>query len=169
MPRVKKVKEISKDTIDKYFLENSAVITVPDKVVKMDNGFPQLIDTLTKTGNFKKIKGNSVIKVKSGETGLIKVKQGDSLSDKSNTLLLEIKKESLKKLNNYENKLIKEKDDLKNKIKDSNKNEKIIINKKIKEIEDLLYKNKEVKSKPHREFWQLMNKLPDKIKNKIKY
>jgi len=167
MPKAKKEKEISKDAINKYFLENTAIITVPDKVVKMDNGFPQLIDTLTKTGNFKKVKGNSVIKVKSDNTSLIKTKQGDSLSDKSNTLLLQIKQQKLKKLNNYQDKLYTEKNDLKNKLKTSSKTEKISINKKIKELEELININREVKSAPHREFWQLMNNLPKKITNKL--
>jgi len=36
-----KIKEVVKDAIDKYFLEGTAKITIPDKVVKIENGHPQ--------------------------------------------------------------------------------------------------------------------------------
>lgn len=63
-PHHQKIKEVVLDAIDKYFLAGSAVIEVPDKVVKIDNkGTPQLIDTLTKKGNLKKVDKENVIQL----------------------------------------------------------------------------------------------------------
>ena len=62
-PRVKKdkIQEVVKNAIDKLFLEGTAEITLPNQVIKMQDGNPNLFDTLTKTVNLKKVDGHKVI------------------------------------------------------------------------------------------------------------
>ena len=69
------VQNILNEALDKYFMAGSAVVEVPDKVVKLDKkGNAKVMETLTKTGNLKKIKGESVIKLESGNDLNIKTK-----------------------------------------------------------------------------------------------
>ena len=86
-PRVKKdkIQAVVKDAIDKLFLEGTAEITLPNQVIKMQDGNPKLIDTLTKTGNLKKVDGHKVIDLKTNDkTNEIYIsKNGERIRDKT--------------------------------------------------------------------------------------
>jgi hypothetical protein len=78
------VQNILNEALNKYFMAGSAVVEVPDKIVKVDNkGNPKIIDTLTKSGTLKKIKGESVIKLETGNDLNIKTK-GKKFNDAVN-------------------------------------------------------------------------------------
>ena len=69
------IKEILSEALEKYYMSGTAVIEVPSQVVKVDNaGNPKLIDTLTKAGNLKKVNGENVIKINSGDDLVIQTK-----------------------------------------------------------------------------------------------
>jgi hypothetical protein len=69
------VQNILNEALDKYFMAGSAVVEFPDKVVKLDKkGNAKVMETLTKTGNLKKVNGESVIKLESGNDLNIKTK-----------------------------------------------------------------------------------------------
>ena len=56
-------------------MAGSGVVEVPDKIVNVDKkGNAKIIDTLTKTANLKKIKGESVIKLESENDLIVKTK-----------------------------------------------------------------------------------------------
>ena len=56
-------------------MAGSAVVEVPDKIVNVDKkGNAKIIDALTKTGNLKKVKGESVIKLETGNDLIVKNK-----------------------------------------------------------------------------------------------
>ena len=77
------VQGILNEALDKYFMAGSAVVEVPDKIVKVDNkGNAKIMDTLTKTGNLKKVNGESVIKLEPGNDLIIKNK-GRQFNDSS--------------------------------------------------------------------------------------
>ena len=69
------VKNILNDALETYFMAGSAIVEVPDKIVKVDKkGNAQIMDTLTKSGNLKKVNGESVIKLEPGKDLIIKSK-----------------------------------------------------------------------------------------------
>ena len=56
-------------------MAGSPIVEVPEKIVSLDNkGNPKIVDTLTKSGTLKKIKGESVIKLETGNDLNIKTK-----------------------------------------------------------------------------------------------
>ena len=56
-------------------MAGSAVVEVPEKVVQLNkNGNPKIVDTLTKSGALKKVKGESVIKLEAGNDLIVKNK-----------------------------------------------------------------------------------------------
>ena len=61
------IRNIVNDALEKYYLASSPVVEVPEKLVTIKNGKAKLIDTLTKSGNLKKIDGENVIKLESGD------------------------------------------------------------------------------------------------------
>jgi hypothetical protein len=77
------VQGILNEALDKYYMAGSAVVEVPEKIVNVDNkGNAKIIDTLTKTGNLKKVKGESVIKLETGNDLIVKTK-GKRFKDSS--------------------------------------------------------------------------------------
>ena len=69
------IKKIVSEALEKYYMSGTAVVEVPSQVVKVDNaGNAKLIDTLTKAGNLKKVNGESVIKINSGDDLVIQTK-----------------------------------------------------------------------------------------------
>ena len=69
------VKNILNDALETYFMAGSAIVEVPDKIVKVDKkGNAQIMDTLTKSGNLKKVNGESVIKLEPGKDLIVKKK-----------------------------------------------------------------------------------------------
>jgi hypothetical protein len=69
------VQGILNEAFDKYFMAGSAVVEVPDKIVKVDNkGNAKVMDTLTKSGALKKVNGESVIKLEPGNDLIVKNK-----------------------------------------------------------------------------------------------
>ena len=71
------VQGILNEALDKYYMAEtgSAVVEVPEKIVNVDKkGNAKIIDTLTKTGNLKKVKGESVIKLETGNDLIVKNK-----------------------------------------------------------------------------------------------
>jgi PKD repeat protein len=69
------IKEIVSEALEKYYMSGTAVVEVPSQVVKVDNaGNVKLIDTLTKAGNLKKVNGENVIKINSGDDLVIQTK-----------------------------------------------------------------------------------------------
>ena len=56
-------------------MAGSAVVEVPEKIVNVDKkGNAKIVDTLTKSGNLKKVKGESVIKLEAGNDLIVKNK-----------------------------------------------------------------------------------------------
>jgi phosphosulfolactate synthase (CoM biosynthesis protein A) len=69
------IKKIVSEALEKYYMSGTAVVEVPTQVVKVDNaGNAKLIDTLTKSGNLKKVNGENVIKINSGDDLVIQTK-----------------------------------------------------------------------------------------------
>ena len=140
-----KVQEIVKDAIDKYFLTGSATITVPDKVVKIDNkGHPKLVDTLTKSGNLKTVNGDKVINLESDKEvkNIVVSDVGTRLKDKSKKLQSEILENNVKKADSEKDKLKKELLGLKRRLYNSRKEEdKEKIKTRIQEIQASLEDN----------------------------
>jgi len=69
------VKNILNDALETYFMAGSAIVEVPEKVVKLDKkGNTKIIKTLTKSGNLTKVNGESVIKLESGNDLIVKNK-----------------------------------------------------------------------------------------------
>ena len=69
------IKKIVSEALEKYYMSGTAVVEVPSQVVKVDNaGNAKLMDTLTKAGNLKKVNGESVIKINSGDDLVIQTK-----------------------------------------------------------------------------------------------
>ena len=69
------VKNILNEALETYFMAGSGIVEVPDKIIKVDTkGNAKLIDTLTKTGNLKKVNGESVIKLEPGKDLIVKSK-----------------------------------------------------------------------------------------------
>ena len=56
-------------------MAGSAVVEVPDKIVNVDKkGNAKIMDKLTKSGNLKKVNGESVIKLEAGDDLIVKNK-----------------------------------------------------------------------------------------------
>ncbi len=56
-------------------MAGSAVVGVPEKIVNVDKkGNSKIVDTLTKSGALKKVNGESVIKLESGNDLIVKNK-----------------------------------------------------------------------------------------------
>ncbi len=71
----KEIKEIVSEALEKYYMSETPVVEVPSQVVKVDNsGNAKLINTLTKAGNLKKVNGENVIKINSGDDLVIQTK-----------------------------------------------------------------------------------------------
>ena len=69
------IKEIVSEALEKYYMSGTPVVEVPSQVVKVDNsGNAKLINTLTKAGNLKKVNGENVIKINSGDDLVIQTK-----------------------------------------------------------------------------------------------
>ena len=69
------VQGILNEALDKYYMAGSAVVEVPEKIVNVDKkGNAKIVDTLTKSGNLKKVKGESVIKLEAGNDLIVKNK-----------------------------------------------------------------------------------------------
>ena len=67
------IKEIVNEALEKYFMSGTPVVEVPSQVVKVDkSGNAKLIDTLTKAGNLKKINGENVIQLETGDNLVVK-------------------------------------------------------------------------------------------------
>ena len=126
------IKEGVKDAIDKYFLEGTAKITIPDKVVKIENGHPQLVDSTTKTGNLKTINGHKVIDIKTNKVGNIMISNhGTKLNDKSRQFKFEMTDKRLKSITQNRNNLEEQLNELNEKLKSIKKrNERLEIHKK---------------------------------------
>ncbi len=69
------IKEIVSEALEKYYMSGTPVVEVPSQVVKVENsGNATLINTLTKAGNLKKVNGENVIKINSGDDLVIQTK-----------------------------------------------------------------------------------------------
>ena len=69
------IKEIVNEALEKYYMSGTAIVEVPSEVVKVDNSEnAKLINTLTKAGNLKKVNGEKVIKINSGDDLVIQTK-----------------------------------------------------------------------------------------------
>ena len=66
------IQNIVNDALEKYYLASSPIVEVPEKLVTIKNGKAKLINTLTKAGNLKKIDGENVIKLETGENLVVK-------------------------------------------------------------------------------------------------
>ena len=67
------IKRVVNEALENYFISGTPVIEVPSKVVQVDkSGKAKLITTLTKAGNLKKVNGENVIKLESGDDLVIK-------------------------------------------------------------------------------------------------
>ena len=67
------IKRVVNEALENYFISGTPVIEVPSKVVQVDkSGNAKLITTLTKAGNLKKVNGETVIKLESGDDLVIK-------------------------------------------------------------------------------------------------
>ena len=67
------IKRVVNEALENYFISGTPVIEVPNKVVQVDkSGNAKLITTLTKAGNLKKVNGENVIKLESGDDLVIK-------------------------------------------------------------------------------------------------
>ena len=97
------VQNILNEALDKYSMAGSAVVEVPDKIVNVDNkGNAKIIDTLTKTGNLKKVKGESVIKLEAGNDLIVKTK-GKRFKDSS--IVINTPDDNIEPLNTPEKKV----------------------------------------------------------------
>jgi len=182
-PRLKKekIQEVVKDAIDKYFLEGTAEITLPNKIVKIENGHPKLIDTFTKSGNLatvgahkvtKKIdgenvvstvKGHKVIDIKPNNGENIKITNyGTKLKDQSNQFKFEMTDKKLKSITQNRNNLEEQLNELNEQLKTAKKrNERLEINKKIDELKSMKDEAEEERKAPSREWWKMTNTLND--------
>ncbi len=69
------VQGILNEALNKYYMAGSAVVEVPEKIVNVDKkGNAKIVDTLTKSGNLKKVNGESVIKLEAGNDLVVKNK-----------------------------------------------------------------------------------------------
>ena len=67
------IKRVVNEALENYFISGTPIIEVPNKVVKVDkSGNAKLVTTLTKAGNLKKVNGENVIKLESGDDLVIK-------------------------------------------------------------------------------------------------
>ena len=67
------IKKVVNEALEHYFISGTPIIEVPNKVVQVDkSGNAKLITTLTKAGNLKKVNGENVIKLESGDDLVIK-------------------------------------------------------------------------------------------------
>ena len=158
-----KIKEVVKDAIDKYLLEGTAKITIPDKVVKIENGHPQLIDSTTKTGNLKTINGHKVIDIKTNKVGNIMISNhGTRLNDKSRQFKFEMTDKKLKSITQNRNNLEDQLNELNEQLKKTKKrNERLEINKKIDELKSMKDEAEEQRKEPSKEWWKMTNTLND--------
>ena len=62
------IQNIVNEALEKYYLVSTPVVEVPEKLVTINkNGKAKLIDTLTKSGNLKKLDGENVITLESSD------------------------------------------------------------------------------------------------------
>jgi hypothetical protein len=61
------IQNIVNDALEKYYMVSTSVVEIPEKLVTIKNGKAKIIDTLTKAGNLKKIDGENVIKLETGD------------------------------------------------------------------------------------------------------
>ena len=66
------IQSIVNEALEKYYLASSPIVEVPEKLVTIKNGKAKLIETLTKAGNLKKIDGENVIKLETGDNLVVK-------------------------------------------------------------------------------------------------
>ena len=67
------IKRVVNKALENYFISGTPIIEVPNKVVQVDkSGNAKLVTTLTKAGNLKKVKGENVIKLESGDNLVVK-------------------------------------------------------------------------------------------------
>lgn len=64
---------ILNEALEKYYLVSTPVVEVPEKLVTIKDGKAKLIDTLTKSGNLKKIDGKNVINLETGDNLNVKL------------------------------------------------------------------------------------------------
>ena len=69
------IQNIVNEALEKYYMVSTPVVEVPEKLVTINkNGKPKIIDTLTKAGNLKKVDGENVIKLETGDNLVVKLK-----------------------------------------------------------------------------------------------
>jgi hypothetical protein len=61
------IQNIVNEALEKYYMVSTPVVEIPEKLVTIKNGKAKIIDTLTKAGNLKKVDGENVIKLESGD------------------------------------------------------------------------------------------------------
>jgi hypothetical protein len=67
------IQNIVNEALEKYYMVSTPVVEVPEKLVTINkNGKPKIIDTLTKAGNLKKVDGENVIKLETGDNLVVK-------------------------------------------------------------------------------------------------
>ena len=56
------IQNIVNEALEKYYMSGTPIVEIPSQVVKVDkSGNEKLIDTLTKSGNLKKINGDNLV------------------------------------------------------------------------------------------------------------
>lgn len=75
------IKKIVNEALENYFMSGTPIVEIPSQVVKVDkSGKGKLVDTLTKAGNLKKINGENVIQLESGNALVVK-SEGNKYND----------------------------------------------------------------------------------------
>jgi phosphosulfolactate synthase (CoM biosynthesis protein A) len=69
------IQNIVNEALEKYYMTGTPIVEIPSQVVNVDkSGNAKLVTTLTKAGNLKKVNGENVIKLESGDDLVVQTK-----------------------------------------------------------------------------------------------